>query len=115
MADDAVGGDDLRPGSEFFQQLNESDKPVKVPYFILAGRHDLPTEYKSVWDRLAKTLVGAADAGLDMLFGDQHDLVINVQSMLTVRQGTYPLALLETQVPPATISSISAQWRDRRS
>lgn len=100
VADDAVGGDDLRPGSDFYKQLNGSDKPAKVPYYILAGRHDLPTEYKNVWDRVAKTLIGAADAGLDMLFGDQHDMVINVQSMLKVRDGNYPVELLQTQVLP---------------
>lgn len=100
VADDAKGGGDLAPGSEFYQQLNGSDKPAKVPYYILAGRHDLPTEYKNIWDRVAKTLVGAADAGLDMLFGDQHDMVINVQSMLTVRDGNYPVNLLLTKVLP---------------
>jgi hypothetical protein len=100
VTNDAVGGDDLRPSSDFYKQLNETDKPAKVPYYILAGRHDLSTEYKNVWDRLAKTLVGAADAGLDTFFGDQHDMVINVQSMLKVRNGNYPLDLLETQVIP---------------
>jgi len=35
-----------------------------------------------------------------MLFGDQHDMVINVQSMLKVRDGNYPQELLETQVLP---------------
>jgi hypothetical protein len=98
VADDAVGGDDLRPGSEFYQLLNGSTQPARVPYYILAGRNELPTEYKHVWDRLAKTLSGAADAGLDLLFGDQHDLVINEQSMLTVRNGNYPPELLKTQV-----------------
>ena len=63
-------------------------------------RHDLPAESKNLWDRLAKVLVGAADAGLDMLFGDQHDMVVNVQSMLTVRNGTYPADLLQTRVLP---------------
>jgi hypothetical protein len=102
VADDAVGGDDLRPGSEFYQLLNGSTQPARVPYYILAGRNELPTEYKHVWDRLAKTLSGAADAGLDLLFGDQHDLVINEQSMLTVRNGNYPPELLKTQVLACT-------------
>jgi pimeloyl-ACP methyl ester carboxylesterase len=100
VSDDAKGGGDQDPGSEFYKDLNGSDHPAKVPYFILAGRHDLSTEYKNVWDRVAKTLSGAADAGLDKLFGDQHDMVINVQSMLKVRDGNYPAELLQTQVVP---------------
>ncbi len=100
VADDAVGGDDLRPGSDFLRQLNESDEPATVPYYILAGRHQLPTEYQNAWDRVAKTLVSAADAGLDLLFGDQHDMVINVQSMLKVRNGNYPVDLLAMKVLP---------------
>lgn len=100
VTDDAKGGADLIPDSPFYQELNGSTKPAKVPYYILAGRHDLPKDYRSAWDRVAKTLVGAADAGLDMLFGDQHDMVINVHSMLQVRNGNYPLDLLETQVLP---------------
>jgi hypothetical protein len=100
IAGDALGVDDLRPGSEFLQRLNGSNQPARVPYRILAGRHDPPDAFKNVWDRLAKTLVKAADAGLDMLFGDQHDLVINVHSMLTVRNGTYPANLLRTQILP---------------
>lgn len=98
VSDDALGGDDLRPGSEFYKQLNGSDQPAKVPYYLLAGRHDLPTTYKNAWDRVAKTLTGAVDAGLDMLFGDQHDMVINLQSMLTVRNGAYPAELLRQRV-----------------
>ncbi len=100
VADDAKGGGDLRPGSEFYQALNGATTEATVPYYILAGRHDLATEFRSVWERLTKTLVGAADAGLDMLFGDQHDMVIPVASMLKVRDGTYPVDLLATQVLP---------------
>ena len=59
VAGDAVGVDDLRPESDFLARLNDTNKPAKVPYFILAGRHDLPTEFKTIWDRLAKTLVKA--------------------------------------------------------
>ncbi len=39
-------------------------------------------------------------AGLDMLFGNQHDLVISVHSMTIVRNGNYPVDLLHRQVVP---------------
>jgi hypothetical protein len=100
VTDDAVGGDDLRPSSDFIKQLNTIDQPAKVPYYILAGRNELTPAEGDVWNRLARTLLGSADAGLDMLFGDQHDLVINVQSMLTVRNGDYPVNLLYKQLLP---------------
>jgi len=100
VTDDGVGGEDLRPGSDFYQDLNGSDQAARVTYFILAGRHDLSTDYRNLWDRVVKSLVAAGDYTLDTLFGQQHDMVIPLPSMLTVRDGAYPEELLKSEVLP---------------
>jgi pimeloyl-ACP methyl ester carboxylesterase len=98
ITDDAVGGDDLRPSSEFIKQLNAIDRKATVPYYILAGRNELPAEAEGAWKRLFSALNRTGDLALDTFFNDQHDLVINVQSMLNVRNGKYPDKLLHTKV-----------------
>ncbi len=100
ISDDAVGPDDLRPGSDFLRQLNASMAEVKVPYYILAGRNDIPAEVVGVWQRFRLKMEQGADAALDFIFGDENDLVVDVRSMVTVRGGTYPRHLLHTQAVP---------------
>ncbi|RIK40953.1 MAG: hypothetical protein DCC55_13415 [Chloroflexi bacterium] len=96
--DDAVGPDDLRPASQFLSDLNLTTKPVTTPYFILAGRNDKPPQIDAAaWRRLQHKVMRLADATLDLIFGDQHDMVINVRSMLGIRNGHYPAELLKTR------------------
>jgi hypothetical protein len=100
-ADDAVGPGDLRPASQFLSDLNQTTKPVTTPYFIVAGRNDKPLQVDAgAWRRLQHKVMRLADATLDLIFGDQNDMVINVRSMLGVRNGQYPPALLKTREVP---------------
>jgi hypothetical protein len=100
---DAIGPDDLRPTSQVLSDLNASNKPVTVPYFIVAGRNDKPpTLNASAWDRLKHKVLQGVDAALDQLFGGQNDMVIDVASMLGVRNGQFPAHLLKTREVPCT-------------
>ncbi len=101
IANDCVGGDDLRPSSDFIKQINGANKEAKVPYYILAGRNQLSDEVAATaWARFNQTMARTADLALDTLFSDQNDLIISVKSMQTLRNGTYPLDLLKTAVLP---------------
>ena len=100
VADEAKSLDDLRPGSELLSQLNGSTKEAKVPHYILAGRNELPPDGETFWKRLYLATAKLSDAALDMFFSDQHDMVISVNSMSTIRNGTYPPELLKIQVVP---------------
>jgi pimeloyl-ACP methyl ester carboxylesterase len=100
ISDDGVGPDDLRPGSGFLQQLNASTTEVMVPYYILAGRNEIPPEAEGAWDRFRLRMDQGTDAALDYIFGDENDLVVDIRSMLTVRGGHYPRDLLHTQLVP---------------
>jgi hypothetical protein len=78
--------------------LNLTTKPATTPYFIVAGRNDKPLHVDAgAWRRLQHKVMRLADATLDLIFGDQNDMVINVRSMLGVRNGHYPAALLKTR------------------
>jgi len=94
---DAVGPEDLRPTSHLIQELNNSTKQVKTPYFILAGDNRLTPEAKNAWERLRQKVMEGVDVGLDLIFGDQNDKVIGVKSMLGVRNGAYPDNLLKVK------------------
>ncbi|MBK9712476.1 MAG: caspase family protein [Kouleothrix sp.] len=98
VSDDAVGVENLRPGSEIIAQLNSSSKPARVGYYVMAGRNEIPTEARGAWQRLCQQAQLGADVLLDFVFGDQNDTVIGVKSMLGVRNGTYPKKLLKTKV-----------------
>ncbi|MEZ4673281.1 MAG: alpha/beta hydrolase [Caldilineaceae bacterium] len=98
---DAVGVEDLRPGSQFLQDLNQTDKPVSARYFILAGNNPLlPQQDEKILQLLKRRVLQGVDLALDTIFGDQNDLVINVESMLGIRDGNYPKALLKTAEVP---------------
>jgi hypothetical protein len=97
VTNDAVGPEDLRPSSQLLRELNASNKPVRVPYFILAGRNDTPaTVNAGAWTRLKQKVMQGVDMALDQLFGGQNDMVIDVASMLGVRDGQFPAQLLKT-------------------
>lgn len=97
-SDDAVGADDLRPASQLLSDLNGSNKPVTTPYFVLAGHNNRPLHVDAnAWQRLQHKVMQGVDAALDAIFGDQHDMVISVQSMTRVRKGQYPPALLQVR------------------
>jgi len=98
VAEDGAGGEDLQPDSDFLQQLNGSNEAARVPYFVLAGTNEISADAADFWQRLWRQLERGVDAGLDALFQDQNDLVIDVPSMLTVRNGNYRADLLHTRV-----------------
>jgi hypothetical protein len=95
--DEAVGPEDLRSSSSVVQELNDSTKPIKVPYFILAGDNKLTPEAKNILDRLGQKVLQGVDISLDLIFGDQNDKVIGLKSMLGLRNGHYPANLLKTK------------------
>ena len=100
ITDAAVGAEDLRPNSDFLKGLNSIDQEAKVPYYILAGSNNLSEAEAGIWKRFSQRMSKGTDIALDTIFGDQHDLVINVKSMITVRDGYYPEALLHTRIVP---------------
>jgi len=100
ITDDAKSLDDLDPDSDFLKQLNSSTSDAKVPYYIMAGRNELPPDGETFWKRLYLAAAKLSDAALDLFFNDQHDMVLSVHSMSTVREGKYPSELLKVQVLP---------------
>ena len=100
VANDAVGVDDLRPKSDFLGQLNDLTAPPKVPYFILAGRNQIPPAQQDAWQRLCRELAEGTDKLLDFVFGAENDLLLSIPSMQGVRRGNYPKRLLNAEVVP---------------
>ena len=97
---DAVGPGDLNPSSEFLKTLNDASSEVHVPYTVLAGRNEMPAADQGAWKRLASKLSRGLDSVLDVVFQGDNDLVIGMQSMKTIRNGTYPADLLDVVVVP---------------
>ncbi len=98
---DAVGVEDLRPSSVLLADLNRSTKSVSVSYFVLAGNNSLLAQHdETMLQGLKRHLLQGVDLALDALFDDQNDMVINVRSMLTVRDGNYPTHLLQSREVP---------------
>ncbi|MCX6047467.1 MAG: hypothetical protein NT075_20370, partial [Chloroflexi bacterium] len=100
ISEDAIGIGDLQPGSQIIKELNTTTKPVKTAYFILAGDNKLTPSAKNAWDRLCQKVMQGVDVGLDLIFAEENDKVINVKSMLGVRNGHYPANLLKTKEVP---------------
>jgi hypothetical protein len=100
ISEDAIGPSDLRAGSELLAQLNDATRRARVPYYILAGRNEIPAVTQGPWRRLAQKLDHMTDACLDVIFRDDNDKVIALRSMQTVRNGKYPGELLHTRVVP---------------
>ncbi|MCP4699460.1 MAG: hypothetical protein GY862_21830, partial [Gammaproteobacteria bacterium] len=96
----AIGLEDLRPDSDFLKKLNNPEGKAEIPYFILAGDNPIPPAEQGAWKRFTHQFAQGLDKSLDFLFGDQHDLVISVNSMVTVRGGQYPAEYLQTKRVP---------------
>ncbi len=91
---DAAAIRDLQPQSDFLKALNASSPPTQVPYTILAGVAALPPALAGFLRRLA-------DASLSFLFDDEHDMVCSQTSMLSLRNGQFPVEQLQVHVVPA--------------
>ena len=53
------------------------------------------------FDRLWQALHHTIDGELDRFFGDDHDLIVTVQSALGLRNGEYPVDMITTTVVAA--------------
>ena len=62
-----------------------------MPYLVLVGDNRDDEQQHTRLNRIARKLL---DQTLDTFFGDQNDLVIGVNSMRGVRNGTYAKARL---------------------
>ncbi|TWU07546.1 caspase family protein [Stieleria varia] len=77
---DAVGLNDMSPGSDFLKALHKAGKPDSTRYCILAGNFD-PSRMANPWTRLLAT---TADVALNLFFADNHDLMASTSSITTV-------------------------------
>lgn len=91
---DAAAIRDLQPQSDFLKALNASNPATQVPYTILSGVAALPPAMAGLLRRMA-------DQTLSLLFADEQDLVCSQTSMLSLRNGTFPVNLLKVHVVPA--------------
>jgi hypothetical protein len=91
VVESARGIEDLRPGSDLFQSLNNGVKPIDVPYYVQIGTNAVVDEAFR-WSRLftKSGLAKAKDATLDLLFGGPHDIAVPVASAVSVRHGNWP-------------------------
>jgi hypothetical protein len=104
ISDDGVGAEDLCPGSDSLRALNSLTEPARVPYFLLAGNYKIPADARGWWQRLWQKFRQGMDSALDFVFEDNHDLVVNVTSVQTLREGRYPADLLTRAVVPCAHS-----------
>jgi len=102
VSDDAVGVEDLRPGSESIRALNAITGAARVPYYCLAGSYCVSDNAKGLWQRLWNRFRQGLSASLEFLFDDENDLVVSVTSVQTVREGRYPTELLVRAVVPCS-------------
>jgi pimeloyl-ACP methyl ester carboxylesterase len=69
---------DLAPGSAFYEELNAGWRPpARVPYYVLIGDNSAAFAH---WHALAQKVAATADAGLDLLFSGDNDLLVGVNS-----------------------------------
>jgi hypothetical protein len=69
---------DLAPDSTFLEELNAGWRPpARVPYYVQIG--DNSTAFAH-WHALAQKVAGTVDAGLDLLFAGDNDLLVGVNS-----------------------------------
>lgn len=93
VSDAGQGIADMAPDSSFFEELNAAWRaPARVPYYIQIG--DNSTAFAH-WHALAQRVMGGLDAGLDVLFAGDNDLLVGVSSARRL-QGRWPR--LEVQV-----------------
>ncbi len=69
---------DLAPDSDFIEELNAGWRPpARVPYFVQIGDNSAAF---ARWHALARKVAGMLDAGLDVLFAGDNDLLVGVKS-----------------------------------
>ena len=69
---------DLAPDSSFFEEINAGWRPpAHVPYYIQIGDNSAAF---ARWHALAQKVAGTMDAGLDLLFAGDNDLLVGVNS-----------------------------------
>lgn len=91
---------DLQPRSSFISRLNRSWNPSVVPYFVLAGINQPTPAQTELWSRLRRTVFEGLEPTVDAVFAEQNDLLVNLRSLMRVRNGLYPSRLLTTAVAP---------------
>jgi pimeloyl-ACP methyl ester carboxylesterase len=69
---------DLAPDSPFYEELNAGWRPpARVPYYVQIGDNSAS---HGQWKTLAQKVAGTVDAGLDLLYGGDNDLLVGVKS-----------------------------------
>lgn len=92
--DQGIGWEDLKTDSTIVRRLNGLQAPDEVPYLVLAGNNEGNPAQGNRLTRLAHKLF---DRSLDSIFGEpEHDTVIGMSSMKSLRGGAYPKATLKT-------------------
>jgi hypothetical protein len=100
ISGDGEGPNDLLPGAGAQTDLNAATTPLGIPYLLMAGTNvRRPTG--SRFDRLWQALHHTIDGELDRFFGDDHDLIVTVQSALGLRNGGYPVDMITTTIVAA--------------
>lgn len=75
---------DLEPESLFLQELNATWRPAaNVAYFVAHGDNSAS---QVDWRKLAARLMRVVDSGLDLLFLDDHDLAVSIESGFTLQR-----------------------------
>lgn len=81
------GPEDLKSGSAFLTRLNTA-RGGKVPYLVLAGTGGVEEDADA--GRFKRLTYKAMGVGLDLLFGEKHDLVVGASHIRSVQGGRYP-------------------------
>lgn len=81
------GPEDLKSGSAFLTRLNTA-RGGSVPYLVLAGTGGVAEEADA--GRFKRLTYKAMGVGLDLLFGEKHDLIVGASHMRAVQGGRYP-------------------------
>lgn len=91
IVESAKGIEDLRPGSDLFQSLNNSVTPIDVAYYVQIGTNAVVDEAFR-WSRLFSKsgFAKLKDTTLDLIFGGPHDIAVPVSSARSVRHGNWP-------------------------
>jgi hypothetical protein len=102
VSDDALGIDDLCPGSQALQSLNSASGAPSVLYYCLGGAYRVPDNARGLWQRLWNRFREGISSSMDFIFDDANDLVVSITSVQTVREGRYPTELLVRAVVPCS-------------
>lgn len=92
VSEEGRGLADLAPNSDFYEELNAGWRPpARVPYYVQIG--DNSTAFAQ-WHALAQKVAGTVDAGLDLLFSGDNDLLVGVNSARWL-EGRWPRLTLQ--------------------